>query len=514
MAENDPPVAKTEPPLLDLIQTNPKLPSLGLVIARIVSLSGSHEESVQDLGNLILSDIYLTQRILTMANSVMYRMHGASTITTISRSIVVIGLEQVKLLALGVILVDQLDDKDQIKAMKQEFVKALRASTLAQEFAANLLPKYKEEAGIAALLSSAARLLIIYLEFAAHQAIEKKILAGESESVAFKQVLGSGLNVFTQALIEQWHLPNLLKSAIMGQVTISEAATPEGKLVQLVMASNWVADCYRLPPGSERDKALAEVYFKFKKLIDISRGEFDAAIAAGAAKMDDIHRIAGIDSFLPEEGPGSPESTSAASAPAYDPLGAGIVLQQVVIEQKELLPTGQPSNARELLLSGLQDVSEAIAVGESLVIALRSAVECIHRGFGFARSVLLLKDPQTQVLRARIWCGEVDKQQLHMLQFDSANSKDLFAIACERGVDVQITDMEAPAMSEKLPVWMRQACPSARSFIILPVINMGRPVGCLYLERNCVDSKVSAEELTLLQTVKNYIVLAMRTIKV
>lgn len=514
MAANDTPVAKTESTLLERIQTNPKLPSLGLVIARIVSLIGSHEENVQDLGNLILSDIYLTQRILTMANSVMYRIHGASTITTISRSIVVIGLEQIKLLALGVILVDQLDDKDQIQAMKQEFVKALRASALAQEFATALLPRYKEEAGIAALLSSAARLLIIYLEFAAHQAIEERILAGESESAAFKQVLGSGLNVFTQALIEQWRLPTLLKSAIMGQVSISEAATPEGQLVQLVKASNWVADCYRLPPGAERDTALAEVYLKFKKLLNITRGEFDAVIAAGAAKMGAIHQIVGIESFLPAEESADTGAAAENEAPVYDPLEAAIVLQPVVIEQKELLPTGQPSNARELVLSGLQDVSEAIAVGESLAIALRSAVECIHRGFGFARSVLLLKDTQSQVFRARIWCGDVDKEQLHLLQFDCTNTKDLFAMACIRGVDVQITDMDAPAMREKLPVWLRLACPSARSFIILPVVNMGRPVGCLYLERACVDSKVNAEELTLLQTVKNYMVLAMRTIKV
>lgn len=518
MTATEPPFPKTESTLFERIQTNPKLPSLGLVVARIVSMSDSNDDSVQDLGNLILSDIYLTQRILTLANSVMYRLHGTSTITTISKSIVVIGFEQVKLLALGLILVENLADKAQAQVMKAEFARALRASALAQEFAGALLPRYREEAGIAALLSSAARLLIIYLEFSAHQSIQQKILAGESESSAFKHVLGTGLNGFTQALIEQWHLPGLLKSAIIGHVSASEAATAEGKLVRLVQASNKVADCYRLQPGAERDKALADVYSKFKKALDITRDKFDAQIAAGADKMGAIHDIVGIESLLPTDDSTVPGSLSAAApsttaAPVYGPLEAGIVLQPDVIVQRELLPTGQPSNARELVLSGLQDVSEAIAVGETLVIALRSAVECIHRGFGFARSVLLLKDPQTQVFRARIWCGDIDKEQLHLLQFDSASTADLFALACARSVDVQITDMEAPVISERLPAWMKRACPSARSFIILPVINMDRPVGCLYLERNCVDTRVSAEELMLLQTVKNHIVLALRTIK-
>jgi eukaryotic-like serine/threonine-protein kinase len=166
------------------------------------------------------------------------------------------------------------------------------------------------------------------------------------------------------------------------------------------------------------------------------------------------------------------------------------------------------------VLSGLQDVSETIAAGESLVTALRSAVECIHRGFGFARSVLLLNDPVSTAFRARIWCGDADKEQLHLLQFNSASTTDLFALACARGVDVQIIDTEDPSLSEKLPGWMKRACPSARSFIILPVIHKGRPVGCLYLERNCIDTRVSTEELTLLQTVKNHVLLALRTIKV
>ncbi len=519
------PAGKTEPTLLERIQTNSKLPSLGLTVARIVSMLDADDDSVQELGNLILSDVYLTQRILTLANSVMYRLHGTSTITTISKSIVTIGFEQVKLLALGLILVDKLEDKDQAQAMKAEFSKALRASALAQEFAGALLPRYREEAGIAGLLSSAARLLIIYLEFSAHQSIEEKILAGENERAAFREVLGTGQNVFTQTLVDRWHLPALLKSAIIGQASMREAHSAEEKLVGLVQAANLVADCYRLPPGARRNECLTEAYWKVKKTLDITRDEFDARIQAGSRRMEDIHGIVGIEPFLPADelpAPGGEKAAlvslktpmTAARAQVYDPLEDGIVLQPDAIVRKELLPTGQPSNTRELVLSGLQDVSETIAVGENLVTALRSAVECIHRGFGFTRSVLLLKDPLTSVLRARIWCGDVDKEQLHLLQFNSASSTDLFALACARGVDVQITDMDSPALSDRLPAWMRRACPSARSFIILPVINKERPIACLYLERDCIDTRVSTEELTLLQTVKNHILLALRTIKV
>ncbi len=517
------PVGKTDSTLLERIQKNSRLPSLGLSVARIVTMLDTDDDSMQELGNLILSDVYLTQRILTLANSVMYRFHGTSTITTISKSIVVIGFEQVKLLALALILVDQLKNKAQAQAMKVEFSRALHASTLAQEFAGALLPRYREQAGIAGLLSGASRLLIIYLEFPAHLAIEEMIRAGESERSAFKQVLGTGLNVFTHTLIEQWHLPHLLKSAISGSASKHDADSAEGKFARLVQATNSVADCYRLPPGKAREQALAKLSEELCKQLEITGEEFDARIEGAKKKMDAIQGIVGIASFLPapelaaaaeEAAADSPETGSAgASRKQEDTLAADMVLQQDAVVSKNPLATGQPSNTRELVLSGLQDVSETIAVGQSLVTALRSAVECIHRGFGFARSVLLLKDPASRLFRARIWCGDVDKEQLHLLQFNATSSTDLFALACARGVDVQITDMEAAAFSARLPPWMKRACPSARSFVILPVINLGQPIGCLYLERHCVDTTISAEELTLLQTVKNHIVLALRTIK-
>ena len=517
------PIGKTDSTLLERIQKNSRLPSLGLSVARIVSMLDTDDDSIQELGNLILSDVYLTQRILTLANSVMYRFHGASTITTISKSIVVIGFEQVKLLALALILVDQLKNKAQAQAMKMEFSRALHASTLAQEFAGTLLPRYREQAGIAGLLSAAARLLIIYLEFPAHLAIEEKIRAGESERSAFKEVLGTGLNVFTQTLTEQWHLPHLLKSAISGTATTQEADSAEGEFARLVQATNKIADCYRLPPGKVREQAMAKLSQELCKQLEITSDEFDARIESTKKRMDAIQGIGGIASYLPapelpasdgeDQAATTPPDTGPAGAQPEDTLAADMVLQQDAVVSRNPLATGQPSNTRELVLSGLQDVSETIAVGQSLVTALRSAVECIHRGFGFARSVLLLKDPASRLFRARIWCGDVDKEQLHLLQFTATSSTDLFALACARGVDVQITDMEAAAFSARLPPWMKRACPSARSFVILPVINLGQPIGCLYLERHCVDTTISAEELTLLQTVKNHIVLALRTIK-
>jgi hypothetical protein len=138
--------------LLDAMRRHPQLPGLGTSIARIVAMADSNAESIQELRNVILSDVHLTQRILGIANSAGYRLSSGAGITTVTRAIVVIGFEQVKLLALGMMFVDQLPDKERAVALNAELIQALQASLLACEMSRQLAPDDKEKAAIAALL--------------------------------------------------------------------------------------------------------------------------------------------------------------------------------------------------------------------------------------------------------------------------------------------------------------------------------------------------------------------------
>ena len=56
--------------IIDMICNNPDLPSLGSSMSRIVQISSSEDESTEQLANLILVDVALTQKIMRLANSV------------------------------------------------------------------------------------------------------------------------------------------------------------------------------------------------------------------------------------------------------------------------------------------------------------------------------------------------------------------------------------------------------------------------------------------------------------
>src|ERR1700722_19065364 len=140
--------------LLDAMRRHPQLPGLGTSIARIAAVADSDAGTTQQRRTFILSDVHLTQRILSIANSAGYRLNSGAGITTVTRAIVVIGFEQVKLLALGMLFVDQLPDKERAVALKAELIQALQASLLAREMSRQLAPDDKEKAAIAALLGN------------------------------------------------------------------------------------------------------------------------------------------------------------------------------------------------------------------------------------------------------------------------------------------------------------------------------------------------------------------------
>src|SRR5258708_3769987 len=161
--------------LLDAIRSHPQLPGLAANIGRIVAIADSENESIQELRDVILADVHLTQRILAIANSVGYRLHSGSGVSTISKAIVVIGFEQVKVIALGMMFVDQIPDQERAAAMRAELIRALQASLLAREMSRQLAPENKEKAGIAPLLGNVARLLLAMINFQPFTAISTRV---------------------------------------------------------------------------------------------------------------------------------------------------------------------------------------------------------------------------------------------------------------------------------------------------------------------------------------------------
>jgi len=149
-----------------------------------------------------------------------------------------------------------------------------------------------------------------------------------------------------------------------------------------------------------------------------------------------------------------------------------------------------------------------------LTATLRTALECLHTGFGYARSILLLRDARTPRIRARLWCGDVTKEQASQLEFDIGATGDLFAAAVRRGSDLQIQNARDPKIALRLPAYFTNACPRTASFILLPIVSGDSPVACILAGRDVPETEaISSEDISLLRAVRGQIILAMKTVR-
>jgi HD-like signal output (HDOD) protein len=485
--------------LLDAMRRHPQLPGLGTAIARIVAMVDSNVESIQELRNVILADVHLTQRIIGIANSVGYRLSSGAGVTTVTRAIVVIGFEQVKLVALGMMFVDQMPDKERATALKAELIQALQASLLAREMARQLAPEDMEKAAIAALLGNVAKLVLVMIDFDRFREVLRRVANGIPEAGAVHDVLGLSLKTLTHEILSSWGIPEALVS-LSTAVSAADDAKGVQRLERIVALAKTTAQHLRRRDVAQREALIAEVRRQCIAGGGVTGGAFDRWMSAADAQMAPVRAL--LESAIPEP------------VAADDGFPAGSVIDDSTPLAGRLDAVGKPVNSHELVLSRLQDLTHLIAERQSLSAILLTALECLHTGFGYSRSVLLLRDAGTAKMRARVWCGAISKTQASQLEIDLDSPGDLFAAAIRRGSDLQIQNALDPLVAQRLPHYFTKACPLTTSFIVLPLVSESSPIACMLVGRDVAEPEpINPEDIRLLRTVRGQIILAMKTVR-
>jgi HD-like signal output (HDOD) protein len=461
-------------------------------------MADSQNESIQALRNLILADVHLTQRILGIANSVGYRLSSGSGVSTVSKAIVMIGFEQVKLIALGMMFVDQIPDQERAAAMKAELIQALQASLLAREMSRHLTPDDKEKVGIAALLGSVARMLLVMIDFDRFREISRRVNNGASEASASQEVLGMSLGTMTKEVLMFWGIPDTLVALSSG-IPVGVESKQLQRLGRIVRLAETTAQHLRHPEGPEREALMAEVRRQCLADGGVTGEAFDRWVVDADTQLRPVRALFKV-------------AAQAVAADAEFPEGTVILTS--ARETGQLDAIGKPANSRELVLSLLQDVTDLIAEGQGLSAILRTALECLHTGFGFTRSILLLRDAGTPRIRARLWCGDVTRAQASQLEIDLDAPGDLFAAAVRRGSDLQIQNAFDLKIAQRLPAYFTKACPRTASFIVLPILSENSPIACILVGRDVPETEpISSEDMSLLRAVRGQIILAMKTVR-
>jgi GAF domain-containing protein len=175
--------------------------------------------------------------------------------------------------------------------------------------------------------------------------------------------------------------------------------------------------------------------------------------------------------------------------------------------------SGKPMNARDLLLAGVQDVTEMMASGRCKANDLIMLVlETLYRSLGFRFATICLRDLKTNEFRARIALGENNAARQASFAFPVASSRNLFHLAMENEADLLISDALDPKILNLIPAWHRKLLPDARSFIVLPLVIQKKPFGLFYADRTLpAPEGVPPDETSLIKTLKGQVLAALNT---
>src|SRR5262245_14717912 len=229
--------------LLRRMRHKSDFPALSDAVANIQRVAASDNESLNSLAAEILKDVALTHKLLRLVNSVSFKHAGGGTISTVSRAIALIGFAGVRNMALSLVLLDHMKDKQHAAQLKEQFLCALMAGQLASEL--STAGRDAEESYLGALLHNLGRLLTeFYLpeeagairdELRPHAA--RADVAAPSAEQASQRVLGVGFEQLGIGVARAWGLPESLQQCMRSP----RGEPPARRLEPGVERARWIA---------------------------------------------------------------------------------------------------------------------------------------------------------------------------------------------------------------------------------------------------------------------------------
>ncbi|QKS30985.1 MAG: HDOD domain-containing protein [Candidatus Accumulibacter similis] len=524
--------------LLRRMRHKSDFPALSESVSAINRITAAENQSVSQFANTILKDFSLTNKLLRMVNSAYYQQAGGGNISTVSRAVVVLGLDAVRSMAITVLLLEHLQNRDNADQLKDEFLRANLAGVLARDICSSVAGRPEsEEAFICSMFHNLGRLLSQYY-FPEESAEIRRVLQQRNcaEEAAAQQVLGISFADLGMAIAQAWGFPRQIVNSMrrLPAGSVRRPVGSEDRLRVLAALSNELCGVIAESSGEQQPKELRRVASRFADAIAVDEKDLRQAVDRALPQVADFARSIRLNLQQTHfgrqlKGWGASQASPVVPLPTVDDgLGDSVLPEPVVVaavaggaaELAEAVAAGTVGEivagsadgvARTAtLLAGIQDVSNALVSDCRLNDVLRITLETMYRAMGFRRVILCVRDQRSNSMLGRFGFGPDVLEVAKRFRFSLVFSPDIFHAALANGVDILISDTSDPKIAARIPEWFRRAV-AAETFVVLPLCIKRSPVAMIYADRpRAGEISISGQELSLLRTLRNQAVLAIK----
>ena len=493
--------------LLRRMQRSRDFPALSETIRTVNRLTAASDKTTEQLAAAVVRDFALTNKILKVVNSAYYAGF-AGKVGTISRAIVVLGIEPIRSLAASLMLFEHLSGGGKAERVKVLIGKSMFSALVAREMAAEAGIAQGEEAFLAAMFHRLGELLVAFYLPEEDAAIEAEVAAGGCSRLhAEHTVLGVSCEQLGVAVARHWNLPTLIthsmKSPAKGRQR--KPGSVEERLAQLAGLASQITE--RLADGARADDAgIAELLDRYEECVTVD----DQRLAETVQLARTEYRVL-AEGLATEGAPAAVRALAGARPKAVTAVQEDIGDVAIPDEVTSDDAAAPPADPEPALIEGLQEVTTMLAEGGELQQVAQVMLETLYRAFGLGRIALCLRDVARHQYVGRLGFGQDIEGYLRALCFSEDYERDVFHIALRQKTDVHIADLAgAAAGGHGIPGWYHAVTPRG-SMLFMPLVVQDRPVGCIIAEHPCTDGmQLGAGPLRLVRALRNQLALGLQ----
>jgi putative nucleotidyltransferase with HDIG domain len=263
-----------------------EIPSVPIVLSKILQLVDDNRASARVLEELILHDASLSVRVIKLANSALYSFR--SEVKTVAHAIALLGLNMVKSLAIGVSVFESFTQgfRDEITFISRLWMHSFGVGLIAQEIWTKRSNRAEGEfALLCGLLHDVGKVIYFKKDVLGYSQLFAMENSGQDPDIRSLEVEYYGVDhaVLGAILAKQWNLPSELTTVVRHHHDPDAGELP---LVAAVSMADVLAKQAGI--GYDGDHKITADLAVLQRLLKIDGNEYNALLAFAVKKRTDV----------------------------------------------------------------------------------------------------------------------------------------------------------------------------------------------------------------------------------
>ncbi|TWI66890.1 HDOD domain-containing protein [Desulfobotulus alkaliphilus] len=455
--------------------------------------------SSHDIAQVILKDVSVASKVLSLVNSAYYGRFGKEGISSISEAMVVLGTDTVQETASSLLLFEFMQDIAKSDLLKERSLTSLMRGIMGRQMAEKAGYGEKFSFHLICMLYDIGEQVLIFCKPDVYRRMEIFAMRHrmDRDQVA-KKMLGVSCSEIGRGIAMGWGFPRAILEGLYPFKEFEDRGKLTTRDLKRIVASFTYEMCNMdsFTDLRERRLKIEEIVKRYSGLIAMDAAYAESLLTHAMEQVERHARVLKIrlTNTRFDRGVGSLFASMESDAPLDMP-------------EEEMPPVEiQASWIADRILA----IEKLLAAEFRLGDVLLQIITTIYKGFFFSRIAICILDKASGLMKPRFVLGDDMAEFSRVFTFPlRQDGLDIFNKALRTGFDMVVEDTDQADRNSRVPDWYLKAG-FAKSFALYPLILQKKVVGLIYVDWNRESAqRYSGEVKEWMYRLKNLTLMAI-----